>query len=90
MADLLKFTPTQARIMRLLSDGLPHHGKTEIKPLLPDGELAGPNAVNFHVSALRKKLHAMGKNETILCEIVNRRICFRFVILVSARPAVTS
>ena len=78
----VKLTPTQTRIMRLLADGLPHHGKTEIKPLLPDGELAGPTAVRFHMSKLREKL--VGRGETIICEIHNNRICYRYVILVSA------
>jgi hypothetical protein len=76
------YTPTQIKIMKLLSDGLPHHGVTEIKPLLPDGVLAGPNAVNIHIGRLRMKLLTMG--QTIVCELVNRRICFRHVQLISA------
>jgi hypothetical protein len=81
-ATPIHYTPTQQRIMRLLADGLPHHGIKEIKPLLPDAEHAGPNAVNMAITRLRAKLNTMG--QTIVCELVNRRICFRYVILVAA------
>lgn len=52
--DLTRFTPTERRIMTLLSDGYAHTSK-ELFGLLDD-ELAGRTAVAAHVSKIRDKL----------------------------------
>ena len=58
-----EFTPTQRRMLKLLSDGK-GHSKHELK-LCIDDELASMSSVFFHISTLRKKLHAKG--EDIIC-----------------------
>jgi len=71
------FTPTQQRIMDLLSDGKPHC-KDELQKCLSD-ELAGDTAVGFHLTAIRKVLSK--RNEGVLCVLVNRKIAYRYVAL---------
>lgn len=75
----MDLTPTQQRIIKLLSDGLPHT-REEIHSLLDDA-LTELSAVRKHVCLVRAKL--AGRGETILCELVNRRICYRHVRLLS-------
>lgn len=79
----IHFTPQEIRLMRVLADGLPHHGRTQLKPLLEDGELnAGHGALNAAISRLRTKL--LRRHETIVCELKGTKVCFRYVKLVSA------
>ncbi len=52
--DLTRFTPTERRIVSLLSDGYAHTAK-ELFGLLDD-ELAGRTAVAVHVCNIRSKL----------------------------------
>lgn len=59
----LDFTPTQYRILKVLSDGLDHK-KGELKAVLDD-EMAGDNALSVHLTYLRKRLRPRG--EDIVC-----------------------
>jgi hypothetical protein len=52
------YTPTQVRIMDLLSDGKPHTAK-EMHKLLDD-DLADISGVRVHICELRKVLHKQG------------------------------
>jgi hypothetical protein len=71
-------TPTQGRILSLLSDGRPH-GRREVHSLLGD-ELQPLSHVQRHISVLRKRLEPRG--ETIVCELRHRRqVCYRWVAL---------
>jgi hypothetical protein len=74
-----KLTPTQQRMLDLLSDGLPHN-KAELHALLWDN-LSYANTIQVHISALRKVLRARG--EDILCEFIHRRLHYRHVRLLS-------
>lgn len=75
------FTPTQARIIKMLADGMPHTRK-ELKTCLDD-ELAELGAVNFHVSILRKKLRPIGQD--IVCELgAGYRLGFRHIRLLAS------
>lgn len=76
----MKFTPTQAAILRLLSDGLPHN-RYEIHRLLPD-DLSQLTALQMHISRIRKQLRPSGQD--ILCTLVNRRICYQHVRLLAS------
>ena len=49
-----KLTPTERKILALLSDGLPH-AREEIHSLLWD-ELSQRETIRYHISKLRKKL----------------------------------
>lgn len=71
------FTPTQADMIKMLSDGLPHT-RQELFTCLRD-DLARLQAINMHLSNCRKILRPRG--EDIICELVNRRICYRHVRL---------
>ena len=72
-----QFTPTQQRIVDLLSDGLPHT-KRELFECLVD-ELGSINNIWPHLTAIRKKLRPRGHD--ILCEIYNRKCHYRHVVL---------
>ena len=71
------FTPTQRRMLAVLSDGLPHT-RLELAACLED-ELAKPSAVKKHLYLMRKVLRAQG--QTILCEFDLKRPRYRHVIL---------
>ena len=58
------FTPTQQRILNVLSDGMPHT-KEEMRDCLND-ELSGGNNLRVHLTYLRKKLRTVG--QTIVYE----------------------
>lgn len=62
MSDPKKPTPTQARILKCLSDGK-YHTKQELMALLTD-ELAGSTALPFHISEIRKLLP---RSQDIVC-----------------------
>ncbi len=74
------YTPTQAKILALLSDGLPHSRK-EIHGCLPD-ELSNITTIQAHISYMRKSLRPKG--EDILCEIYNRTVHYRHVRLIGS------
>ena len=67
-------SPTEQRLMDLLSDGLPHT-KKEMVPCLAD-PLGGETNVKTHLHNLRKKL--LPRNEAVLCVIVGGRIKYQF------------
>jgi len=71
------FTRIQRKILKLLSDGLPHR-PAELQQCLYDTEtsLAG---VRVHLTLLRKKLRPNG--EDIICEYINRSYRYRHVRL---------
>lgn len=77
MATERPYTPTQKRMLDLLGDGLPHT-RQALHACLWDEN--GPlSNIWSHVSLLRKRLRPLGRD--IVCEIVNRRICYRQVVL---------
>ena len=85
--SLSALTPTQRRMLTLLADGRPHR-REELRQLLWD-ELGALSNIQTHLSQLRKKLRPQGQE--ILCEIVQRRICYRQVQLLQStarRPGV--
>lgn len=75
----LSFTPTEQRIIDLLSDGQPHH-RSELMGCLSD-DLAKDGNFGAHLTAIRKKLGTLTPQETVLCVLVSRRICYRRVAL---------
>ncbi len=74
-----RFTPTEQRILNLLSDGLPH-SREEIRHCLSD-ELAPKAAIRPHIASIRRVLRLLG--EDIICEI-NPKICYRHVRLLAS------
>lgn len=75
-----EYTPTEQRILNLLADGLPHT-RIEVFQCLWD-DMGNLSNIRFHLSRLRGKLHRLG--ETIVCEIRNRRICYRHIRLLQS------
>lgn len=73
----MKFTPTQRRILALLSDNRPHTPE-ELHRLLPD-ELGVVTNVRAHLTELRKKLREDG--EDVSCDRVNGVSYYRRVRL---------
>ena len=70
------FTPTELRILEVLSDGKAHPRKELIEAI---DELAEKSTLKVHLSNLRKKLLNNGQN--VLCTLVNRGICYQHVRL---------
>jgi hypothetical protein len=64
----MEFTPTQQRILKILSDGRPH-SITELRTALND-ELAVRCALKVHICHIRKKLRPIGQD--ILFEITGK------------------
>ena len=64
----LMFTPTQQRILALLSDGKAHRHE-EIRQCLPD-ELGDRHNIAAHLTAIRKVLRPRG--EDIACQHIAR------------------
>jgi hypothetical protein len=76
----MKFTPTQERILKVLSDGKAHH-KRELFACLDD-ELADPkgSAVVRHIVDMRKQLRPNGQD--IICEYYYQKYLYRHVRLI--------
>lgn len=72
-----EFTPTEERILALLSDGL-RHERAQVFSCLDD-ELAGPTALDFHIATLRPKLRRKGQE--IVMEMYNGGKHYRHVRL---------
>ena len=70
----LTYTPTQARMMQVLADGLPHK-RSELIGCLYDtmGDAAN---VGVHITYLRRKLKAQGLN--VICERTDK-VYYRLV-----------
>ncbi len=75
------FTPTQQAMLDVLADGLPHTRK-ELHACLPD-ELGALVNIQPHLCKLRKRLQQDG--EDVICCLVNRSICYRYVRLIVPR-----
>ena len=77
-----EFTPTQAAMLSILSDGLPHH-KSELHAC------CGPSSsstVRWHLHEIRKKLRKRG--EDVIFVVIGRRHCWQHVrLLVSPYSA---
>jgi len=76
-----KHTPTQQRILDVLSDGCPHP-MTELLVCLPDPVANTRKNVAWHLVELRKKLRPVGQD--ILCQFLNRRLYYRHVRLLAS------
>jgi hypothetical protein len=59
------FTPTEERILYVLSDGL-GHTRDELLAVLEDDQ-AGPKAVAMHITRMRVKLRRRGETVTNEC-----------------------
>ena len=75
-----EFTPTQQAMIDLLADGKAH-SRHELKDCLAD-ELSPLSAIRAHLSNLRKVLRCKGQD--VICELVNRRICYRHVVILTS------
>jgi hypothetical protein len=75
--EVTMFTPTQQRMMNVLSDGLPHSLKELVACL--DYELASPRGVAVHITFLRRKLRPIGQD--VSCERLNHISYYRLVRL---------
>ena len=76
----MKFTRTERRMMEILADGLPH-SRRELHACLPD-ELGELRNIWTHISRIRKKVRPKGRE--IVCEIWQRTVHYRLVVLVTA------
>jgi hypothetical protein len=76
----VEFTPVQRRILAVLSDGMPHR-KQELHPCLND-DLATSNAIQVHISAMRKILRPKG--EDIVCEYNKMTYYYRHIRLLQS------
>ena len=68
-------TPTQARMLAVLSDGRPHDRK-ELHGCLDD-DLAALTSIQPHLTRIRDKIR--GKGEDILCVLQYRTIKYHHV-----------
>lgn len=77
---LVNNSPTQTRILMMLSDGEPHT-KLELKTCLPD-DLASVFTVRHHICKLRKHLRPGGHD--ILTEFRRNVVHYRLVRLLAS------
>jgi hypothetical protein len=80
MMDEVKLTPIQARMLQLLSDGLPHSRESLLECLQDDHP--EPTAHAKHLAAIRLKIRLRG--EDIICEYRKRRAYYRHVRLLNS------
>jgi DNA-binding CsgD family transcriptional regulator len=71
VADAHSYTPTQRKILAVLSDGRPH-SREELFACLPD-DLGSVSNVRAHLSILRRKL----RGRLIVCELHGRAAFYR-------------
>ena len=69
------YTPTEKRMLKLLSDGLPHK-RQELHSCLED-ELSQLDAIQPHLSRIRHRIRAVG--EDIICVLHQRTIAYQHV-----------
>lgn len=73
-----EFTPTEGRIIALLSDGL-NHRRAEILACID--EFADGNTMRVHIFNIRTKLKKRGRD--VVCTYDRKRaVCYRMVITV--------
>lgn len=75
----MKFTPTQQKIIDILSDGQRHTAQ-ELFDCLPD-ELGYIDNLTQHISNIRNRLKPIG--QWIVCETANKRRYYRHVRLLA-------
>lgn len=71
------FTPTEKRILELLSDGRPHK-RQEVHACLDD-DLASLKSITPHISRIRRKINTQG--EEIVCVARERSYYYQHVRL---------
>lgn len=76
----MRLTPTQKKMLQLLSDGMPH-SRAEVHACLPD-ELGARTNIYPHLSGIRRQLKEIG--EAILVEFIRGRLHFRHVRLLAS------
>ena len=74
------FTPTQLKMLSILSDGMPHT-RQELHSCLPD-ELGPLSNIRIHIHNIRKSLRSKG--EDIVCETTGRALFYRHVRLLAS------
>jgi hypothetical protein len=77
--QLKPLTVTQKKILKVLSDGLPHH-RQELHLCLPD-DLSGITAVRRHIFEIRK--YVKSKRQDILCQFIKGKLYFRLIRTIS-------
>ncbi len=71
------FTPTESRMLEVLSDGKVHLRKELFDCLWDNDPQASRSNVNRHISSIRTKIKPIGG--LIVCELVRRNIGYRHV-----------
>lgn len=75
--DDVRYTPTEQRMLEMLSDGM-RHLREELHTCLWD-EQSSLKAIRVHICRLRVKLRRFG--EDLICETDGRRLYYRHVRL---------
>lgn len=73
------YTPTQRKMLAVLSDGLPH-SKAELHSCLHD-DLGAVENIQIHLTNIRKRIRPKG--EDILTQFIDRRLHYRLVRLIA-------
>ena len=73
------WTPTQTRILQLLSDGMKHRQKELLRII--DGEYASVATLHMHISLMRPKLRPIG--EEIFVERTSDGTLYQHVRIIS-------
>lgn len=73
------YTPTQRKMLAVLSDGLPHP-RAELHACLND-ELQPHDHIHPHLDGIRK--HIRPKGQDIICQLLNKRCCYRLIRLLA-------
>jgi hypothetical protein len=76
----IRFTPTEKRILALLSDGEAHLAKDMVSCL--EDELGERETITRHIASIRNKLP---QDQWIVCEVRHRKAYYRHVIILKSR-----
>lgn len=78
MANGNGFTPTEQRIIDVLSDGM-RHKQDELLKCIED-ELATPSNLYSHISRIRKKIHPIGRD--VVCRVTGWRRQYQLMSMI--------
>lgn len=81
---LLKLTPTQKRLLKMLSDGQRHTSKELIAQCLTEDGTIG--ALRLHISQLRRKIQP--HDQTVICEMVDKKGYYRLISFPKPAPQI--
>lgn len=82
MNDNNRFSPTQQEILGVLSDGMPHPREDVMRAIGLSSSESDRRLFGSHLVKIRRRLKRRG--ETILAQLLNRKVHYRHVRLLAS------